>query len=692
MVRSVSFAFSVVVLCGGCAAGLADDGALADFGSKAALDAAVKGDVKVSAAKSPDAAAGAAWKLDFADANNPSLLIKPEVVWDWSAAAGLNFRAFNAGNWPVTFTVRVLNGNGDKAPKSWAVVSIPAHGGGVYTVDFSHTFAQPKGVRGRIPELGPSLYVRGDKVDLAKVTGLSFGVDAWAKAETIYLSDVKVLPAGTGIAEPAAVTGLADKYGQFAAVDYPGKVHTDADFAAQRKAEAEDLAAHPAGLDRCRYGGWGNGPKLQATGFFRTEEYQGKWAFVDPDGHLFFSVGPDCVWPGQPSTVSGRESLFTWIPGQQDPLAFTRKADTNDKGEVTKLGVDYYKANLWRKYGEDWDNQWMAVTDQRLVSWGFNTIGNWSSGRFMGNSKVPYVATIHTGNDFPHLAGMADPWSKKFQDVVAKVVAERAAQVKGDPYCIGYFVDNEMPWAYDFDIAIQALKGKSADLAGKAAFVELLKKKYETIDALNAAWGTQVGSWDELAKPYSLSKEKPAKMKEDLSEFCKVQAVEYFTVVRDTIRKDDPNHLYLGCRFAHCTSEAYKAAVEVCDVVSFNVYQRGINPGEWGWLSDEKPTLIGEFHFGALDRGMFSQGMVSVGDQDARGQCFEQYVNSVLKNPKFIGCHWFSYSDEPLLGRPSDGENFNIGFLSVTDTPYPEMVAGARRVLSGMYGKRWGQG
>jgi agarase len=44
--------------------------------------------------------------------------------------------------------------------------------------------------------------------------------------------------------------------------------------------------------------------------------------------------------------------------------------------------------------------------------------------------------------------------------------------------------------------------------------------------------------------------------------------------------------------------------------------------------------------------------------------------------------------DQPLTGRWFDGENYNIGFVSITDTPYPEMVAAARRVHGQMYRRR----
>jgi len=47
--------------------------------------------------------------------------------------------------------------------------------------------------------------------------------------------------------------------------------------------------------------------------------------------------------------------------------------------------------------------------------------------------------------------------------------------------------------------------------------------------------------------------------------------------------------------------------------------------------------------------------------------------------------------DEPLTGRAYDGENYNIGFLTVTDTPYPELVAAARAIYRQAYRQRSGR-
>ena len=47
----------------------------------------------------------------------------------------------------------------------------------------------------------------------------------------------------------------------------------------------------PGDFGYCNYGGYG-GDEGPGTGFFRVENVDGRWWFVDPDGHLFLSPAP----------------------------------------------------------------------------------------------------------------------------------------------------------------------------------------------------------------------------------------------------------------------------------------------------------------------------------------------------------------------------------------------------------------
>jgi hypothetical protein len=90
-----------------------------------------------------------------------------------------------------------------------------------------------------------------------------------------------------------------------------------------------------------------------------------------------------------------------------------------------------------------------------------------------------------------------------------------------------------------------------------------------------------------------------------------------------------------------------------------------------------KPALIGEFHFGSTDRGLFWEGLVGADSENERGPAYARYLRAVVDNPDFVGAHWFQYTDEPLTGRTLDGENAHIGFITVADLPYTEFVTTA---------------
>ena len=60
-----------------------------------------------------------------------------------------------------------------------------------------------------------------------------------------------------------------------------------------------------------------------------------------------------------------------------------------------------------------------------------------------------------------------------------------------------------------------------------------------------------------------------------------------------------------------------------------------------------------------------------------------------MRNPAIVGTHWFQYGDQATTGR-GDGENYQIGFLDVCDTPYEETIAASREVGSQLYALRAG--
>ena len=123
-------------------------------------------------------------------------------------------------------------------------------------------------------------------------------------------------------------------------------------------------------------------------------------------------------------------------------------------------------------------------------------------------------------------------------------------------------------------------------------------------------------------------------------------------------------------------------------MVSYNLYQRPVADFHFNGGSDV-PLMIGEFHFGALDRGMFHTGLVPAASQEARSRAYADYVNGALRHSQIVGCHWFQYQDQPTTGRVYDEENYQIGFVDIADTPNEEIISASQAVGREMYRTRF---
>ena len=618
---------------------------------------------------------------------------------DWRAWGAVAVDILNTNSASVTVDIRVDDDFSADGVNHCQTGSASVPGGQTATVVMPLTNSAPPGMRGG-PPLAPDAFnmnVYGAAIDLSHIVAFQIFLPIPGRQTTLFLDNIRLLP-------PPVLTGLADQYGQFTRADWPGKIHQDADFQNQDTIEREWLAANPKPQDRDLHGAWNNGPQLTNTGFFRTAfvlngqevspasapPNQGRWWLVAPSGRLFFSLGVDVMGYGETTGVAGRESLFTWLPGPGDPLLqFSYPGDSRT--------ANFYGMNLYRKHGTNWSSLARSRALDRLDSWGFNTIGNWSSWDLFAAHRVPY--TVSVGYDSSGLAKffsagqpIVDVFDAGFPAQMAAGISNTVASWKNDPWCLGYFVENELSWAGwsssptdQYALPIGVL-GFTNALPAKAEFARLLQIRYSSVAELNAAWNTSLASWSDMSNhAVTLPSSPTAACVADLSGFLTNFARRYFSIVRTNLSQFASNQLYLGCRFASRPIEAVNVAAEYCDVVSFNIYNRSLDLNTWAFTSTlKKPCVIGEFHFGALDRGMFHPGLVRARDQADRGQAYHEYLRSVLSLPAFVGCHWFQYSDEPLTGR-FDGENYNIGLVSGTDTPYGELVAAARQIQSEVY-------
>jgi len=661
-------------------------------------------DAEVALAPAPSGE-GQALRLTASEGRRPSVRVAADGLWDWTGYTGLAADLTNPGTRQVQVSISVENARRDEAPQSRPPSNRAAlwvGAGETVTVALRFNTGEKGALWGMqgypIIDGHPTGPARGGIIDLSKITALGVGIGRAEPGDEVLVDNIRLW--GGPDAPAQGIPPFVDRYGQYAFQRWPHKIESDEDLAAQREAERAELDRATPLPDRDEYGGWTAGPQLEATGWFRTEQVEGKWWLVTPSGHLFFSSGIDVVLPGIQTFITKREGYFQWLPDREgdyaecfgfDPRPLNNADPLRDTGGET---FDFQRANLIRKYGNAWPAAWRQVTYNRMDAWGFNTIAGWSDEEVYLNSPHPFAVCVwFSGEEWPiegaygYWGSMPDVYDPSFDREVDRVMREAGAKYADNPRCIGYFVQNEMSWGGDrsFNIAGGTLRSP-AEQPCRQEFVRALTEKYSSLASLNAAWGTEAESWEELRAP----EEPKEACAEDLRAFTYEYSLEYFRKVHAAIKRHAPHQLDLGCRFAQYNKEALKACAEVADVVSFNIYRPTVDPEQWGYTAEVgKPCIIGEFHFGALDRGSLHPGLVPVKDQAERAEMFIKYVKSVLDLPAFVGCHWFQYVDEPLTGRTLDGENYNTGLVTVTDTPFPELTEAARKVHEGMYQRRY---
>ncbi len=425
---------------------------------------------------------------------------------------------------------------------------------------------------------------------------------------------------------------LVDRFGQWIGEQWPGKAASLADL---QKAWAEEAnALQPGGYDYCKYGGYSSS-HARATGFFRVERIDGKWWFVDPDGHLFLSVGSDVIQRSAGTGTRDRANIFTAIP----PAEFNRPR-MSDEGRST---VSFYTWNLARRFGADWKTQWVDFTLRRMAAWGFNTVANWSDPVLWDAKKTPYAIPLD-GWGMEQYMGMPDVYSPDWVKKVDEAARRQCASRKDDPWLLGYFIANEPAWP-----------GREALVAG------LILK------------GADTATKREL-QAFLANGDTPERRKAFLFQCFEKE----LAVINAAVKKYDPNHLNLGIRFGGQPEDDIVRMTRVFDVYSQNIYSEVPDRAKLDKLYEltGRPMLIGEFHMGTPGRGL-SAGLVQVKNQAERGVAYRYYVENAVAMPALIGTHWFQWIDEPNTGR-MDGENYNIGLIDVTDRPYPEFVQAAK--------------
>lgn len=375
---------------------------------------------------------------------------------------------------------------------------------------------------------------------------------------------------------------------------------------------------HPRSFDR-----WGGCADEQypATGYFRIQSIHDRSWLIDPDGHPFFSAGVSCV-------------------------------DVHTKA--------CFRNKMEQVYGtrENWANAALS----QLHSLGLNTAGAWSDETALkkANGSIAICAMSYFITTYGQINGLLEPgvghmvfrnnnampvFDPSFETFACEYSAQIAQMHRDSPEIIGWFSDNELP--------------------SNANALE----RYLTLDPSDQRnWYSLSVAWEFLRQQTCLTNPSLNDVTDEISHrFRGIIYNRYFRVVRTALKKADPNHLYLGCRFSYLGSfflegtllcqSIWEAAGRWCDAISVNYYMNWTPDASdvYNWYKwSGKPFLITEWYAMSRDSGLpcNTGAGFRVSSQADRAVFFQNFALWLLECPFCIGYHWFKYMDND----PSDSQ------------------------------------
>ncbi len=366
------------------------------------------------------------------------------------------------------------------------------------------------------------------------------------------------------------------------------------------------------------YGGYAK-TRARPTGFFQCVQRSKHWWLLDPDGHPFIMKGVNSVRAG----------------------------------------------NVGRSDSKDWAEE----TATLLRNAGFNTIGRWSQPEAFQEAGVP-IAWCNTTSFMKTYAmrrpaqngsaGLDDQqtlpvFDKEWPAFCERYAEKEVAPLRDDPWLIGHFSDNELPFRPD---ALDKYLALPEDDAGYQAAVEWMEKN--NVDRSDRHDAEVQAAFQELV------------------------ARRYFEPVAAAIKKADPNHLYIGSRLhGRNISEPVIRAAGACDVISINYYhrwepevERMKNWEEWSG----RPFFVSEFYAGKLaSKTTRPKGAgFWVLDHEDAVEFYHTHTAILLEDvPSCVGWHWFKYAD--------DTPEFQKGIVSHEGDVHQTLIDGMKTINEQAY-------
>jgi len=421
-----------------------------------------------------------------------------------------------------------------------------------------------------------------------------------------------------------------------------------------------------------RFGGW-TGVTSKATGFFRVEEIDGRWWFIDPDGNAFIAMGIQ--------HVMSRLLQFPW------------------------------NRHVWdEKYGTV--EKFYTSVKKELLDWGFNCFGFYGYLPGLPYSKIfrfaPISGYLSGANfredslrlpreNFPDI--FSSEWSKQCQ-----IKAEVCRDLSQDWLLMGYWLDDVPVWDEGKYWIAEIAKKQGA---GANRLIEFLRSSYDdNVKEFNAAYGTKISSFSDVLDVYPLNEKainNPEKVYGDEDGFMRLVARHYYEVTTRSIRRFDKNHLILGNAYDMNTVgelirgrqipdfalEEAKPAVDVLGLQGYQLEPLDVhleNIKRWQEII-QKPVIITDLSYPTPPTEIMPHPFgPQMKTQRERGERHREYFNEVFSMPYVIGWYWCGHIDQR---RQSDDWMQSVrqhsGLKNEFDEPYDECLDIIRETNKTMY-------
>jgi hypothetical protein len=411
------------------------------------------------------------------------------------------------------------------------------------------------------------------------------------------------------------------------------------------------------------------------AGYFRVgQSSAGQWWLITPDDRAFFSKGVTAI--NRAGTMGGR-----WA--KRGPYA-----DAIDA-----------------KFGTADPEPFVSDVLRRLREWEINTMAAWTTVEFFDRG-VPYTEVLEFRKISSHAfrvgaANLPDVFDPRWIEACDKWAAALCPPRRQSRDLIGYFTDNELGWAQpraeslfaqvqlestakapERPSLLQICLGLDPEFAARQAAWQFVLARHRDLAGLSRAWEVDLPDEGAFARFTAADTAllSPGYL-EDNRAFSADFARRYFRITSEAIRRHDPNHLILGCRFGGPPGQVI---LEACvapevDVLSANNYRDTFfeRLDEY-YRANAMPILVGEFAWASdyfVKRPMPDEP-AGFSERDRMQSKGRAALEKAITHPGLVGYAWYRW----VQGDPAKIPPYSYGLVYINDETAHEHVDVLREI------------